>query len=157
MTRPWTGSWVGYEADDDPARLDLEVIWTFLSTEAYWHRWRTRADVEKQVGNAWRVVGVYEKESGGQVGFARAISDGVSDAYLADVFVLAAHRGRGLGRLLVQTMIDDGPGANFRWVLFTADAHGLYRRFGFSEPDDRALVRMETDAGFIPNVTNTKN
>ncbi|WP_193571047.1 GNAT family N-acetyltransferase [Diaminobutyricibacter tongyongensis] len=134
---------MGYEADDDPARLDLGVIWTFLSTEAYWHRWRTRADVEKQVGNAWRVVGVYEEESGDQVGFARAISDGVSDAYLADVFVLAAHRGRGLGKLLVSTMIDEGPGRNFRWVLFTADAHGLYRKYGFRAADDKALVRME--------------
>ena len=134
---------MGYEADDDPTRLDLDVIWGFLSAEAYWHRWRTRADVEKQVGNAWRVVGVYEKESGDQVAFARAVSDGVSDAYLADVFVLAVHRGRGLGKLLVSTMIDGGPGANFRWVLFTADAHGLYRRFGFGAPDDRALVRME--------------
>ncbi len=132
-----------YEADDAPARLDLDVIWSFLSTEAYWHRWRTRADVEEQVRTAWRVVGVYEKASGDQVGFARAISDGVSDAYLADVFVVPTHRGRGLGKLIVSTMIDEGPGANFRWVLFTADAHGLYRRYGFGAADDRALVRME--------------
>jgi GNAT superfamily N-acetyltransferase len=134
---------VDYEADDASARLDLDVIWTFLSTEAYWHRWRTRADVEEQVRKAWRVVGVYEKVSGDQVGFARAISDGVSDAYLADVFVLPAHRGRGLGKLIVSTMIDEGPGANFRWVLFTADAHELYRRFGFGAADSKALVRME--------------
>jgi GNAT superfamily N-acetyltransferase len=134
---------VDYEADDAPARLDLDVIWNFLSTEAYWHRWRTRADVEEQVRKAWRVVGVYEKVSGDQVGFARAISDGVSDAYLADVFVLPAHRGRGLGKLIVSTMIDEGPGANFRWVLFTADAHELYRRFGFGAADSKALVRME--------------
>jgi GNAT superfamily N-acetyltransferase len=134
---------VDYEADDAPARLDLDVIWTFLSTEAYWHRWRTRADVEEQVRKAWRVVGVYEKASGDQVGFARAISDGVSDAYLADVFVVPAHRGRGLGKLIVSTMIDEGPGANFRWVLFTADAHELYRRYGFGAPDSKALVRME--------------
>jgi GNAT superfamily N-acetyltransferase len=134
---------VDYEADDASARLDLDVIWTFLSTEAYWHRWRTRADVEEQVRKAWRVVGIYEKVSGDQVGFARAISDGVSDAYLADVFVLPAHRGRGLGKLIVSTMIDEGPGANFRWVLFTADAHELYRRFGFGAADSKALVRME--------------
>ena len=132
-----------YEADDVSTRLDLDVIWAFLSTEAYWHRWRTRADVEEQVRKAWRVVGVYEKVSGDQVGFARAISDGVSDAYLADVFVLPAHRGRGLGKLIVSTMIDEGPGANFRWVLFTADAHELYRRYGFGAADARALVRME--------------
>ena len=134
---------MGYEADDDRTRVDLEAVWGFLSTEAYWSRWRTRADVEKQVLNAWRVVGVYQSESGDQVGFARAMSDGVSDAYLADVFVREGHRGRGLGRLLVSTMIDDGPGADFRWMLFTSDAHGLYRRFGFAAPGDGMLVRPE--------------
>jgi GNAT superfamily N-acetyltransferase len=132
---------VDYEADDDRARLDLDVIWTYLSTEAYWHRWRTRSDVEKQICGAWRVVGVYEVGSGAQVGFARAMSDGVSDAYLADVFVLPQHRGHGLGKLLVATMIDGGPGARFRWFLSTLDAHGLYAHFGFVPPDERMLVR----------------
>lgn len=130
-----------YEADDDPARLDLDAIWEYLSTEAYWQRWRTRADVEKQIHGAWRVVGIYETASGGLVGFARALSDGVGDAYLADVFVLREHRGRGLGKLLVSTMIDAGPGAHFRWFLTTRDAHDLYTQFGFAPPDARALVR----------------
>jgi GNAT superfamily N-acetyltransferase len=129
-----------YEFDDDPARLDLDVIWGFLSTEAYWHRWRTREDVERQVRTAWRVVGAYASD-GEQVGFARAVSDGVSDAYLADVFVLEEHRGHGLGALLVRLMVDEGPGSGFTWTLFTSNAHGLYRRFGFEPPDGRALVR----------------
>jgi RimJ/RimL family protein N-acetyltransferase len=74
------------------------------------------------------------------VGFARACSDGGS-AYLADVYVLPAHRGAGLGQAIVAMMVDDGPGAGFRWMLHTADAHGLYRRFGFAQPPDRYLER----------------
>jgi GNAT superfamily N-acetyltransferase len=87
------------------------------------------------------VVGAYDGSTGEMVGFARAISDGVGFAYLADVFVVPEHRGVGLGRRIVATMIDDGPGADFRWTLFTGDAHGLYRAFGFEEPDATAMVR----------------
>jgi GNAT superfamily N-acetyltransferase len=131
---------VTYSLDDDPTRLDLDAIWGFLSTQAYWHRWRTRADVAAQVAGAWRVVGAYDG-TGAQVGFARALSDGVCDAYLADVYVLPEHRGQGLGKALVARMIDEGPGAHLRWLLFTADAHTLYEPFGFAAPDDKALVR----------------
>jgi GNAT superfamily N-acetyltransferase len=130
-----------YELDDAAGRVDLDAVWDFLSTEAYWGRFRTRADFEKQFASAWRVVGVYESATGRQVGFARAVSDGVSFAYLADVFVTPAARGSGLGKELVATMIDRGPGAGFRWTLHTADAHGLYRKYGFAEPDETYLER----------------
>jgi len=132
---------VTYVLSDATERLDREIVWQFLSTEAYWGRWRSRADVEQQIDGAWRVVGAYDEDSGVLVGFARAVSDGVGFAYLADVFVVEAHRGGGLGRRIVATMIDDGPGADFRWVLFTGDAHGLYRALGFAEPDTTAMVR----------------
>lgn len=132
---------MAYTLDDDPARLDLDAIWDYLSTQAYWHRWRTRAQVEAQVAGAWRVLGVYDDRTGDQVGFARALSDGICDAYLADVYVLPEHRGHGLGKALVARMVEEGPGADLRWWLFTADAHGLYTRFGFAAPDERALVR----------------
>ncbi|MFD9892500.1 GNAT family N-acetyltransferase [Amycolatopsis sp. NPDC059027] len=122
-----------YELDDDPARVDLDVVWKFLSTEAYWARWRTRAQVEAQVRNAWRIVGAYETSGGRQVGFGRAFSDGVAMAYLADVFVVPDARGTGLGKELVREMVDNGPGANFRWMLHTSDAHELYRQYGFGE------------------------
>ncbi|MET8993971.1 GNAT family N-acetyltransferase [Amycolatopsis sp. NPDC004169] len=120
-----------YELDDDRARLDLDVVWKFLSTEAYWGRWRTREQVEAAIAGSWRVVGAYR--GGSMVGFARAFSDGVSSAYLADVFVVDSARGSGLGKEIVREMIDNGPGAQFRWMLHTADAHGLYRQFGFAE------------------------
>jgi GNAT superfamily N-acetyltransferase len=129
-----------YEIDDDPDRLDIDAIWQFLSTEAYWARWRRRRDVDKQVRGAWRVVGCYDAE-GRLVGFARAVSDGVAIAYLADVYVLAGHRGRGLGGAIVRVMVEDGPGRDFRWMLHTADAHDVYRKLGFSEPDATTMER----------------
>lgn len=131
----------GIEYDDDPARIDREAVWAFLSTHAYWGRWRDRAAVEAQLDSAWRVVGAYESHTGRLLGFARAVSDGVGMAYLADVFVVPDRRGAGIGHGLVRTMIDDGPGARFRWLLHTADAHGLYRQHGFAEPDATVLER----------------
>ena len=131
----------GYELDDDPGRIDRDAVWEFLSTQAYWGRYRTRPDFEAQLASAWRVVGVYETATGRQVGFARAISDGVDFGYLSDVFVLPGARGAGLGRELVATMIDRGSGAGFRWSLHTSDAHGLYRKYGFAEPDTRYMER----------------
>ena len=133
-----------YELDDDAGRIDRDAVWEFLSTEAYWGRNRTRADFDAQLASAWRVVGVYESATGRQVGFARAVSDGVAFAYLADVFILPAARGGGLGKELVATMIDRGPGADFRWTLHTADAHRLYRNFGFAEPDATYMERPRT-------------
>lgn len=131
-----------YEIDDDPARVDLDALWRFLSSDAYWGRWRTLDDVRCQVRGAWRVVACYD--SGGQmVGFARALSDGVALAYLADVYVLADHRGRGLGQALVHEMIDNGPGRTFRWMLHTRDAHDLYRNFDFTEPPASYMERSE--------------
>jgi GNAT superfamily N-acetyltransferase len=132
---------VSYQIDDDLGRIDRDAVWQFLSTDAYWEKWRSRADVDRQIDGAWRVVGAYAEFSGELVGFARAVSDAVSFAYLADVFVLPAHRGHGIGRMLLEKMIDDGPGSRFRWILNTRDAHGLYRKFGFAEPDSSAMVR----------------
>jgi GNAT superfamily N-acetyltransferase len=134
-----------YEIDDDPARVDRDAVWRYLSTEAYWGRNRRRADVEAQLDGAWRVVAAYDGD-GATVGFARAVSDGVAFAYLADVYVDAAARGAGLGTALVWAMIDDGPGRGFRWTLFTQDAHGLYTRFGFAVPDATAMVRPAAPA-----------
>jgi GNAT superfamily N-acetyltransferase len=133
-----------YELDDDPGRVDREALWAFLSTEAYWGRWRTRTVVEQQLDSAWRVVALYESATGAMIGFARAVSDGAGFAYLADVYVDKQFRGLGLGAELVATMIDRGPGASFRWTLHTSDAHGLYERFGFTRPDQTYLERPAT-------------
>jgi RimJ/RimL family protein N-acetyltransferase len=128
-----------YELDDDPARIDPAAAAAFLTTGAYWARWRTEPDIRRQIAAAWRVIGAYDP-AGAMVGFARAISDGGS-AYLADVYVLPAHRGRGLGQAIVTMMIEEGPGAGFRWMLHTSDAYGLYRQFGFAPPPDNYMER----------------
>jgi GNAT superfamily N-acetyltransferase len=136
-----------YELDDNPARVDMDAVWGFLSTEAYWGRWRTRDIVEQQVRSAWRVIGAYEHSSGKMVGFARALSDGCALAYLADVFVLSPDRGQGLGVRLVRAMIEQGPGAKFLWMLHTADAQGLYAKFGFAPREDARYRERRSQFG----------
>jgi GNAT superfamily N-acetyltransferase len=128
----------GYELDDDPARIDVDAVHVFL-TQSYWAEGRSRETVERLVREAQRVVGLYHE--GRQVGFCRAVSDDASLTYLADVYVLEAHRGLGLGVELVREMIDNGPYARRRWLLHTRDAHELYRRFGFGPPNERLMER----------------
>jgi RimJ/RimL family protein N-acetyltransferase len=137
-----------YELDDDPGRVDAEAAVAFLTTEAYWGRWRGAGDIKGQIAEAWRVVGAYDR-AGAMVGFARAYGDG-GCAYLADVYVLSGHRGAGLGKAVVQMMIEDGPGASWRWMLHTSDAHGLYRQFGFARPNGRYLERPPRSEGATP-------
>ena len=119
----------GFELDDDPGRLDVDAIHAYISEESYWGRGRTRERVLGTIEGSGRVMGLYL--DGRQVGFARAITDGVTMAYLADVYVLPAHRGRGLGAEMVREMVA-GEGAPYvHWMLHTADAEGLYERLGF--------------------------
>jgi GNAT superfamily N-acetyltransferase len=118
-----------FELDDDPGRLDVGAVHAFLSEESYWARGRTRARVEGTIAGSRRVIGLYHE--GRQVGFARAITDGVTMAYLADVYVLEPYRGRGLGVELVREMIEGVNAPGVHWLLHTADAEGLYERLGF--------------------------
>lgn len=130
----------GYEVDDDRARIDVAAVHRFLSEESYWAKGRPLADQEELVREAARVVGLYK--GGAQVGFCRAATGvGMGHVYLADVYVLPEHRGRGLGAELVREMVDNGPFADCRWLLHTQDAHDLYRRFGFAEPDHKVMER----------------
>lgn len=130
----------GYELDDDPARIDVAAVHRFISEESYWARGREYELQERLVREASRVVGPYHE--GSQVGFCRAVAVfGFPDVYLADVYVLVEHRGRGLGVALVEEMVERGPFADRAWLLHTGDAHDLYRRFGFSKPDDRLMER----------------
>jgi ribosomal protein S18 acetylase RimI-like enzyme len=128
-----------FELDDDPARVDLDELHRFLSTEAYWALGRPRDTVERLVREASRVVGLYQGER--LIGFTRAVSDGVSFAYLADVYALPEFRGRGLGIELVKEAVDGSPYADRKWLLHTGDAHGLYRKLGFGAPSERLMER----------------
>jgi GNAT superfamily N-acetyltransferase len=128
----------GYELDDDPGRIDREAVHRYL-VRSYWAEGRPREVQDALIDRAARVVGLYR--DGEQVGFSRAISDGHVQSYLADVYVLEEHRGRGLGVELVRFSVEEGPLARTKWYLHTRDAHDLYRRFGFVEPSERALER----------------
>jgi len=128
----------GYELDDDPERIDRDAVHDYLA-RSYWAEGRPRGVQDALIDNAARVVGLYL--DGEQVGFSRAISDGHVQSYLADVYVLDGHRGRGLGVELVRFSVDDGPLAQTKWYLHTRDAHELYRKFGFVEPSARVLER----------------
>jgi predicted N-acetyltransferase YhbS len=134
--------WDRFELDDDPARVDVDEVHRFLSEESYWARGRPRETVERLIRESTRVVGLYGPD-GRQVGFARAVSDGVAFAYLADVYVHPDVRGRGLGDELVREMVEAGPLAGVKWLLHTEDAHGFYQRFGFGRPSRTALERHQ--------------
>jgi len=136
MRRELTG---GFEIDDDPRRIDVDVVHRYLCEESYWAAGRTRETVERLVRDSVRVVGLYE--GGKQVGFARAVSDGVAIAYLSDVFVLPEARGHGFGLELVRELVQTEPLAHVRWLLHTADAHDLYRKVGFGAPGERLMER----------------
>jgi GNAT superfamily N-acetyltransferase len=132
----------GFELDDDPERVDVEAVHEYLAAESYWAAGRPRETVERLVRDAARVVGLYR--DGRQIGFARAVSDGVSVTYLADVYVLSEARGRGLGLELVREIVERGPHVDVRWLLHTRDAHELYEKVGFGPPGERL---MERDGG----------
>ena len=102
----------------------------FISRDSYWGVGRSRETMARAIAGSSRVVGLYR--DGEQVGFARAISDRATIAYLADVYVLPAHRGRGLGLELVREIVDGEPRLDVRWLLHTADAQRLYDKLGFT-------------------------
>lgn len=119
-----------YVVSDDPGRVDLEVVHHYLAEESYWANGRSRAAIARSVAGSV-VFGAYSA-GGEMVGSARVVTDGVTFAWLCDVFVLEEHRGHGLGMALVAAATDrcraDGLG---RIILATADAHGLYEQCGF--------------------------
>jgi GNAT superfamily N-acetyltransferase len=120
----------GFELDDDRGRVDVAAVHAFISTESYWGAGMTRERVQRAIDSSTRVLGLYRGDR--QVGFARAVSDCATVAYLADVYVLASFRGRGLGLELVREIVDGGPRWDVRWLLNTADAQALYAKLGFS-------------------------
>ncbi len=134
----------GYEIDTDNGRLDLNAIHGFLKT-AYWSEDIPRDIVQRSIDHSL-CFGLYGT-NGDQAGFARAVTDRATFAYLGDVFVLPAHQGRGLGKWLVEAVLShpDVKGLR-RLMLATRDAHGLYARFGFTTPEPGRLMEVR-----VPN------
>jgi len=120
-----------YEIDADRTRLDMRVVHGFL-VASHWSRGIPMAILQRAIRRSLPFV-LYK--DGRQIGFARVVTDSATFAYLADVFVLEAERGQGLGRWLVESILGH-PGLQGlrRWLLGTRDAHGLYRKAGFAEP-----------------------
>jgi GNAT superfamily N-acetyltransferase len=128
----------------DPARLDLDVIYTFL-TNCYWAKGIPRELVARSIGQSL-CFGIYEnareevsdrgelaKPKASQVGFARIVSDFATVAYLGDVFVLESHRGRGLGKWMMECITQHPALQGLRrWILLTRDAHEFYAKVGFT-------------------------
>ncbi|MCA3254290.1 MAG: GNAT family N-acetyltransferase [Alphaproteobacteria bacterium] len=119
------------ELSDDPARLDFGRIHGWLAS-SYWSPGISRALVERAARGS-HCLGAYR--DGEQVGYARAISDRATFAWLADVWVADGCRGEGLGRRMVAWYLDHPDYAGLRrWALVTRDAHGVYKALGFDAP-----------------------
>ena len=119
-----------YVVTCDPRRADLDIIAGFLG-ESYWSKGIPPALVRRSVERSLNFILLEGHE---QVGFARVITDFATIGYLGDVFVLEPHRGKGLGKWLVECVMSHPELQGFRrWILATADAHELYRPFGFTQ------------------------
>jgi GNAT superfamily N-acetyltransferase len=137
----------------DPARLDLDVIYNFL-TNCYWAKGIPREVVARSIEHAL-CFGIYDG-SGAQVGFARVVSDFATVAYLGDVFVLESHRGRGLSKWMMECILQHPALQDLRrWILLTRDAHELYRKFGFTalKSPDRYMELHRPDVDEIRKTT----
>jgi len=120
-----------YTISTGKEKLDIPFIHAFLSKESYWALNVPLETVQRSIANSL-CFGVYHNPSSSQVGFARIITDYATIAYLGDVFITTPHRGHGLSKMLMQQIMahPDLQGLR-RWVLLTADAHDLYRQFGW--------------------------
>jgi len=121
----------GYQISTDRDRLDVDLVFHFLSEESYWSPGIPRAVVERSIDNSL-CFGVFHGDE--QVGFARIVTDKATFALVADVFILESHRGKGLSKWLMHEVMDhpDLQGLR-RLLLLTSDAHSLYAQFGFTE------------------------
>ncbi len=132
-----------YHISTDPSLLDLDVIYDYLH-HSYWSPGVPREQVAQAIANSLN-FGLYQMDGSAaqQIGFARVITDYTSMAYLADVFVLPAARGQGLGVWLIDSIINCPHLQSIRsFTLATRDAHELYRKFGFEAIDsERYMIK----------------
>ncbi|MER5744330.1 GNAT family N-acetyltransferase [Streptomyces sp. NPDC059913] len=125
-----SGGSKGYELSTDPDRLDVERVHRWLSTDAFWALGRSRKTVEDAVRGSLN-FGIYDAE-GIQAAYARVVTDRATFAWLCDVYVAPAHRGRGLGTWLATAVRDHlAPYRLKRILLTTLDAHAIYAKAGF--------------------------
>jgi GNAT superfamily N-acetyltransferase len=122
---------LGYEISTDRDRIDVELVYLFLSGESYWASGIPRAVVQRSIDNSL-CFGVYHGAA--FVGFARIVTDSATFALVADVFILESHRGKGLAKWLMREVMNHPALQGLRrLLLLTSDAHSLYAQFGFTE------------------------
>jgi N-acetylglutamate synthase-like GNAT family acetyltransferase len=146
----------GFIISTDPARIQLDTVHRFLSTESYWAGGVSREVVERSITNSLP-FGVYVEATGEQIGFARVITDKATFAYLSDVFIVPEYRGRGLSKWLVEVILSHPELQGLRrWLLLTADAHGLYAPFGFTPvPEPSRLMQIHNPTVYQSSDTKT--
>jgi GNAT superfamily N-acetyltransferase len=118
-----------YEIDVTPQRLDVDFVHQYLSQESYWAKGLSRERFLRSLEHSY-CFGLYAP-TGEQVGFAKVTTDYARVANLGDVFIAPPHRGRGLSKWLVETILADEKLEGIVWRLNTYDAHTLYERYGF--------------------------
>jgi len=139
-----------YTLDDDRSRIEMARVVAGLRT-TYWAKDRPAKVIELAWRNSVLVFGLYQDNE--LIGFARVISDLAIVAYLADVFIFPEHRGKGLGEWMCGTIVSHPDLATVRWLLNTRDMHDLYRKIGFTEPDNSVMMRMKNgQVSSVPNV-----
>lgn len=127
-----------YYISTDNSKLNSSFIWKYLSEKSYWAKGRTLEEVEKTIEHSF-CIGVYDKNDE-QVGFARLISDRVVFAWIVDVFVAHEHRGNSLGKMMLEFIVSHPDFKNVRaMALKTADAHELYKKYGFRSLSDAEM------------------
>jgi GNAT superfamily N-acetyltransferase len=135
----------------DASAMDVERVHRWLAEESYWARGRTREAQEAAMAGS-RNYGVFDAITGQQLAYARAITDGATFAWIADVFVDPIARGRGIGKRIMAGIIDDlEPLGLKRTALFTEDAHGLYEQYGFQRLTDPDSWMLRWGKGYAPN------
>lgn len=123
----------GFTISTDKTKLDIVAIHDYLSNRSYWGQGRTIEIVQKSIDHSL-CFGMYDKDNH-LVGFARVVTDYTVFAYLMDLFILEPYRNCGLGKMLVNHIVNDAAFKNILfWRLDTKDAHELYRKYGFTEP-----------------------
>jgi N-acetylglutamate synthase-like GNAT family acetyltransferase len=121
----------GFQISTDRDLLNFDVIFNYLDLKSYWAKDIPAQRLRTAIANSL-CFGVYSQ--GKQAGFARVITDKATFAYLCDVFILPGYRGAGLSKWLMQTIVQHPELQGLRrWSLATADAHGLYTQFGFTQ------------------------
>ena len=136
----------------DLSAMDVDRVHRWLAEDSYWARGRSRETHEVAMSGS-RNYGVFDADSGQQLGYARAITDGATFAWIADVFVDPAARGRGVGKRIMAGIIEDlEPLGLKRTALFTEDAQGLYAQFGFEQLRDASSWMLRWGKGYAPTV-----